>query len=41
MTQHDNELLTTFSADFGLDGFVRTVPHAANIRLKEIKKEGL
>lgn len=38
ITRHDNELLTKSCADFGLDGFVGTVAHAANIRLKEILK---
>lgn len=27
-------LLTNFSANFGLDGFGRTVAHAANIKIK-------
>ena len=40
MTRHDNELLITFSADFGLDGFVGTVARTHNIRLKEILKKG-
>lgn len=38
MTRYDYELLTNFSADFKLMNFERTVPHAANIRLNEIKK---
>ncbi len=33
-----NELLINSYANFGLDGFVGTVPHAGNIRLKEILK---
>jgi hypothetical protein len=35
---YGNELLTTFCRNFKHDGFVGTVPHAANIRLKEILK---
>ena len=38
MNRHGNELLINSCADFGLDRFVGAVPHAANIRLKEILK---
>jgi len=34
------QLLINFSANFGLDGFGRTVPHAANKKLSEILKKG-
>ena len=38
MASRGKVILTSSGADFGLDGFVGTVPHAANIRLKEILK---
>jgi len=39
MIRHDYKLLTSFGANFGLEGFVGTVAHAANIRyLNKIKK---
>ena len=34
MQRLETNLLTNFSANLGLDGFVGTVPHAANIKIK-------
>jgi hypothetical protein len=38
MTRHDNQLLMNSCANFGQTNSERTVPHAGNIRLKEILK---
>ncbi len=38
ISERSKQLLINSGADFGLDGFVGTVPHAANMRLKEILK---
>ena len=40
MTRNDYEHLTTFCRNFKQLCLERTVPHAANIRLKEILKKG-